>query len=89
MRRISLRPERSASAIPPLALTWRPEAELNRCTGFCRPLPNRSAIGPKLTQNTLGHHKRVNYQKLERETGFKPAASSLARKRSITELLPQ
>ena len=24
----------------------RSEAELNRCTRFCRPLPNPSAIGP-------------------------------------------
>ena len=25
---------------------WRREAELNRCTRFCRPLPSRSAIAP-------------------------------------------
>lgn len=29
----------------------RSEAELNRCTGFCRPLPNRSAIGPNTHTN--------------------------------------
>ena len=25
---------------------WRPEPELNRCTRFCKPLHNHSAIGP-------------------------------------------
>ena len=32
--------------IPPLQHNMRSEAELNRCRGFCRPLPNHSAIGP-------------------------------------------
>ena len=27
-------------------LGWRREPELNRCTRFCRPLPNHSAIAP-------------------------------------------
>ena len=27
-------------------IAMRSEADLNRCTRFCRPLPNRSAIGP-------------------------------------------
>lgn len=36
------------STIPPPRHTalLRSEAELNRCKRFCRPVPNRSAIGP-------------------------------------------
>ena len=32
---------------------WRREPELNRCTGFCRPLPNHSAIAPLLQARRL------------------------------------
>lgn len=40
----------SAYTIPPprLTKTMRSETELNRCERFCRPSPNRSAIGPIL-----------------------------------------
>ena len=31
----------------PVVTKWRREAELDRCTRFCRPLPNRSAITPE------------------------------------------
>ena len=41
---------------------------------FCRPLPYHLAMPP--------------IKKLERETGFEPATSTLARLHSTTELLP-
>ncbi len=40
---------------------------------FCRPLPYHLAMPPK---------------KMERETGFEPATSTLARSHSTTELFP-
>src|SRR5205085_672688 len=54
---------------------WRGRPGLNRGWGFCRPLPYHLAAAPlrKL---------------LERETGFEPATSTLARSHSTTELFP-
>ena len=52
--------------------TWRRHPDLNRRSGFCRPMPYRLAMPPLL----------------ERETGFEPATSTLARLHSTAELLP-
>ena len=49
---------------------------MNRRSRFCRPMPYHLAMSPR---------KFV----LERETGFEPATSTLARLHSTTELLPR
>src|ERR1700693_4145140 len=62
--------------------------------GFCRPLPYHLGTAPLL--HTLAfrlekvHRRRAGWEqrKLERETGFEPATSTLARSHSTTELLP-
>ena len=42
-------PGRTSGCVPIFSKgKWRPEPELNRCTRFCKPLHNHSAIGPPL-----------------------------------------
>ena len=53
---------------------WRRHPDLNWRWRFCRPLPYHLAMPPA--------------KNLERETGFEPATSTLARLHSTTELLP-
>ena len=53
---------------------WRRHPDLNWRWRFCRPLPYHLAMPPE--------------KNLERETGFEPATSTLARLHSTTELLP-
>ena len=60
---------------------WRRRPDLNRGWRFCRPLPYRLATAPSLKDNELGKN-------MERETGFEPATSTLARSHSTTELFP-
>ena len=49
---------------------------MNRRSRFCRPMPYHLAMSPRKFL-------------LERETGFEPATSTLARLHSTTELLPR
>ena len=64
--------------------------------GFCRPLPYHLGTAPLLLRTTFrnragasSEHEPVgNKRNLERETGFEPATSTLARSHSTTELLP-
>ena len=42
---------RAIESIALLVENWRSEADLNRCTRFCRPLPSRSATRPCGRQN--------------------------------------
>ena len=60
---------------------WRRRPDLNRGWRFCRPLPYHLATAP------LGENRRRE-ERMERETGFEPATSTLARSHSTTELFP-
>src|SRR6185503_8124524 len=70
---------------------WRRRPDLNRGWRFCRPLPYRLATAPHKRQ-TAGLATRPaepgEKKMLERETGFEPATSTLARSHSTTELFP-
>ena len=55
----------------------------------CKQMQSYLATNIKLGKCPLGELLSSELCSLERETGFAPATSSLARKRSTTELLPQ
>ena len=58
---------------------------MNRGWRFCRPLPYHLATAPiRVRLFDVDKSKR----QMERETGFEPATSTLARSHSTTELLP-
>ena len=60
---------------------WRRRRDLNAGWRFCRPLPYHLATAPSgMPERREG--------KMERETGFEPATSTLARSHSTTELFP-
>ena len=64
---------------------------MNRGWRFCRPLPYRLATAPRKRQMAgLATRPAEPGEKkmLERETGFEPATSTLARSHSTTELFP-
>ena len=66
-------------------MKWRLGSELNRRTRLCRPLHNHSATQPCISADFFGFlsGERVDAANgLERETGFEPATSTLARLRS-------
>src|SRR5262249_50190390 len=66
---------------------WRRRPDLNRGWRFCRPLPYLLATAPlKMTRGPRRPAHRA--KKLERETGFEPPTSTLARSHSTTELFP-
>ena len=80
---------------------WRRRPDLNRGWRFCRPLPYHLATAPTKmcslgilarveTQaiNSVPQPSRDPERRLERETGFEPATSTLARSHSTTELFP-
>jgi hypothetical protein len=69
---------------------WRRRPDLNRGWRFCRPLPYHLATAPKVRVSRGGEstRARVSERKMERETGFEPATSTLARSHSTTELFP-
>src|SRR3954466_8034240 len=70
---------------------WRRRPDLNRGWRFCRPLPYRLATAPrkKRMAGLAARPDRPGEKKmLERETGFEPATSTLARSHSTTELFP-
>jgi hypothetical protein len=97
----SLRPLRRASVrtIDPWTHTnldsrwegWRRRPDLNRGWRFCRPLPYLLATAPR-SQSVRAFGGRpspsAESEGLERETGFEPATSTLARSHSTTELFP-
>src|ERR1700692_3055684 len=58
-------------------------ADLSLTTWVPRPLPDN-----KLASHAENVHRRNGTEILERETGFEPATSTLARSHSTTELLP-
>ena len=68
---------------------WRRRPDLNRGWRFCRPLPYHLATAPIKVNH---RHKKTRdgglREILERETGFEPATSTLARSHSTTELFP-
>src|SRR6185503_19474886 len=83
---------------------WRRRPDLNRGSRFCRPLPYHLATAPirnvrsgvsrrpfplrslcELQGTTFAW---IEERRLERETGFEPATSTLARSHSTTELFP-
>jgi hypothetical protein len=39
---------------------WRSRADLNRCTRFCRPLPNHSATGPFLLKPSEAKFEKIS-----------------------------
>ena len=61
---------------------WRRRPDLNRGWRFCRPLPYHLATAPSV-KDTASEDRNM-----ERETGFEPATSTLARSHSTTELFP-
>ena len=61
---------------------WRRRPDLNRGWRFCRPLPYHLATAPSV-KDTASEERNM-----ERETGFEPATSTLARSHSTTELFP-
>ena len=69
---------------------WRRRPDLNRGSRFCRPLPYHLATAPfTLFRGMSAHPRRGRSEEvLERETGFEPATSTLARSHSTTELFP-
>ena len=70
--------------------SWRRRPDLNRGWRFCRPLPYLLATAPRKEQRRV-NATRPTYRGeklLERETGFEPATSTLARSHSTTELFP-
>ena len=74
-----------ASAYSATSAFWRHHPESNRGWRLCRPLPYRLAMMPYANGFPT---KRVAFTTLERETGFGPATSTLARWHSTTESLP-
>ena len=82
--------------------SWRRRPELNRGWRFCRPLPYRLATAPlgsdrpvvgwlETGRATCGDSVAWSWAvcEVERETGFEPATSTLARSHSTTELFPR
>src|ERR1051325_10737951 len=79
---------------------WRRRPDLNRGWRFCRPLPYHLATAPiRLGGDPAVDNLRMacdrssrsvdgRERRLERETGFEPATSTLARSHSTTELFP-
>src|SRR5262249_57637508 len=79
---------------------WRRRPDLNRGWRFCRPLPyllatapgsesmRRLVCHPKLSGPAAASFAVSRERKMERETGFEPATSTLARSHSTTELFP-
>jgi hypothetical protein len=82
---LPLDPRRRARGL--LGGVWRRRPDLNRRWRFCRPLPYHLATAPTTTQIWLRDRSNSG-RKLERETGFEPATSTLARSHSTTELFP-
>ena len=64
-------------------MEWRRRPDLNRGWRFCRPLPYHLATAPSDQKRGL-----IGGRRMERETGFEPATSTLARSHSTTELFP-
>ena len=70
--------------------SWRRRPDLNRGWRFCRPLPYLLATAPRKEERRVSRPAYVprRDELLERETGFEPATSTLARSHSTTELFP-
>src|SRR5881409_1586023 len=66
---------------------WRRRPDLNRGWRFCRPLPYLLATAPQNGARAT-KARAASVKRLERETGFEPATSTLARSHSTTELFP-
>src|SRR6516225_9458704 len=71
-----------------LSKSWRRRPDLNRGWRFCRPLPYLLATAPWEQPARAKVGSQPLERKLERETGFEPATSTLARSHSTTELFP-
>ena len=71
-----------------LGKEWRRRPDLNRGWRFCRPLPYLLATAPRRKSARAQTGPAFSAEKLERETGFEPATSTLARSHSTTELFP-
>jgi hypothetical protein len=71
---------------------WRRRPDLNRGWRFCRPLPYLLATAPRKSAPSFARVRLTRElrraRRLERETGFEPATSTLARSHSTTELFP-
>ena len=81
---------------------WRRRPDLNRGWRFCRPLPYHLATAPLNCAKRIAFDSEVGLpcakvrlagggtklSRMERETGFEPATSTLARSHSTTELFP-
>ena len=70
--------------------TYKGFADLSLTTWVPRRLPpgTKDAAKAGKTQKPSGSFVSLVVKKLERETGFEPATSTLARSHSTTELLP-
>ena len=66
---------------------WRRRPDLNRGWRFCRPLPYHLATAPRRVLIAALEGAALEGM-MERETGFEPATSTLARSHSTTELFP-
>src|SRR6266542_7081318 len=73
---------------------WRRRPDLNRGWRFCRPLTYHLATAPLwlcrgcTRWDSCPTSATAGRRKVERETGFEPATSTLARSHSTTELFP-
>src|SRR4051812_44686986 len=97
-RGVSNLTDEATSAVPAVLVgvwlrNWRRRPDLNRGWRFCRPLPYHLATVPNLARNEERAVKAracilEQAREVERETGFEPATSTLARSHSTTELFP-
>src|SRR4051794_15320486 len=73
-----------------LVSEWRRRPDLNRGWRFCRPLPYLLATAPRKRRmaGLATRPAEPGEKNLERETGFEPATSTLAKSHSTTELFP-
>src|SRR6266849_8060673 len=66
---------------------WRRRPDLNRGWRSCSPLPYLLATAPQ-NGSRAAKARAASVKRVERETGFEPANSTLARSHSTTELFP-